>query len=139
MKRKKARARKRNKRQKIWFKAMIPGDHRVRFYRDAKSGHPFMGISKNNELHFGHEMTESPSLLKTGGIKNRYIRFRKNPNPNDKEKSYYRKAIKRIVNTTKGDIPRLVKRKNWKITNHDLKVLKRIDKKRIKNVRRADD
>lgn len=139
MSQKKKRFIKKKRKIKPWNKRKIPGDHRLRFYRDAKSGHPFMSISKCFDIHFGHEMTESPSLLQTGKPKSNYIRLRKNPNPNDKRRSYYQKSIKRLNNTKKGNKPRLSLRKKWSISNKDLKRLKNIDKKRIKNVRRADN
>ena len=117
----------------------IPGDHMLRFYRDNKSSHPFMSISKNKNTHYGHEMTTHPSLNQKGLPRIGYIRFRKNPNPNNKNKSYYHKSIRKIKDTRTEKGLRLKRKKNWRIINKDLKRLKRIDKNKIKNVRRAND
>ena len=111
----------------------IPGDHIVRFYYDKKSGHPFMSISLYKIIVYGHEMTTHPSRKENGLPRNGYVRFRKNPNPSSKEKSYYHRSIKRIENKEKHG--RLSYKKSWVISKRDLRRLKRIDQKKIKNVR----
>lgn len=90
----------RRKIQRPYNKQKIPGDYRLRFYRDAKSGHPFMSISKNCDYH---------------------------------------KSIKRIKNIETHLGRRFRRNKNWTISKADLRILKRLDKKKIKNVRRAND
>ena len=128
------------KNEKPFSKQMIPGDHIVRFYRDAKSGHPFMSISKNINVYYGHEMTTHPSLTKHGTIREGYVRLRKNPRAHDKARSYYHKSIKRITNLHEGNGKgRLSPRKHWRLSKRDLRRLKRIDKAKIKNVRLASD
>ena len=69
------------KKEKPWFKKKIPGDHRLRFYHDLISRHPFMSISKNGNVYYGHEMTTHPSLTKAGKPRAGYIQFKRNPNP----------------------------------------------------------
>lgn len=127
------------KKQKPWNRQKISGDHRIRFYRDAKSGHPFMSISRKNRAHYGHEMTTTPSLTINGKPRQNYVRFRSNPNRNDKRKSYYSRPIKRIKNLETNLGFRLRRYKNWRLSRKDLKRLKKIDKKKIKNVRPAND
>ena len=126
---------KRTKYLKVPGKRMIPGDHVVRFYRDAKSNHPFMCISIYKLIHYGHMMTTHPSLKKDGRPRCEYIRFRINPNRNNKKMSYYSKTIVRIIDKKMICGQRLQLRKNWKISLRDLRRLKRIDKNKIKNVR----
>ena len=75
--------------QRPLSKQKIPGDHKLRFFRDAKSGHPFMSISKKQDTHFGHEMTRNPSLTQEKNPRSGYIKLKTNPNKNDKTKSYY--------------------------------------------------
>lgn len=130
---------KRRRTQKPWNRQKVPGDHKIRFFRDAKSGHPFMSISMKNNYHYGHEMTTSPSLDSKEKPRKNYIRLATNPNKNDKRRSFYNRSIKRINNKPSHLGNRLRRYKNWKITRKDLKRLKRVDKKRIKNVRLADD
>ena len=127
---------KRTKHLKSFNLKRIPGNHIIRFYRDAKSNHPFMSISNIELIHYGHEMTSHPSLKQDGRPRNCYIRFRKNPNPNNKGiKCYYNRAIKRLKNKKTQLGYRLQPRNNWIISLKDLKRLKRIDKRKIKNVR----
>lgn len=120
----------------VWKK--VPGDHILRFYKDAKSGHPFLGISEFGKKIYGHEMTSHPALNAGGEAKKKYQRFHKNPNPNNKSNSYYSKKMKRLINTNNKYGLRLKLQKHWRIINRDLKILKNIDKKKTKNVRRAD-
>ena len=78
-------------------------------------------------------MTTHPSLRQNGSIKSGYVRFRRNPNPANKNKSYYHKSIKRIINTTNKKGKRLRMYKMWKISNADLRRLKRLDKRNKKS------
>ena len=121
--------------QKAEYKRKIPGDHRLRFYRDSKSGHPYMSISKNGNKYYGHEMTSHPSVRESGKPRKKYVKMHKNPNPDDKRISYYNRNVKRIINI---DF-RLRFHPKWKIGSRDLKILKIIDKKKIKNVRRDNN
>lgn len=125
--------------QRPYTKQRIPGDHVLRFFRDAKSGHPFMSISKKRDFHYGHEMTRSPSLTKDNNPRKGYQPFKRNPNTNDKSKNYYHRSIKRISNKLTQLGRRLRRYRNWVISKKDLKIIKRLDKKKIKNVRRAND
>ena len=129
----------RRKIQRSYNKQKIPGDHRLRFYRDAKSGHPFMSISKNFNCHYGHEMTRNPSLTSGKSPRRGYQPFKKNPNTKDKTKSFYHKSIKRIKDVETHLGRRFRRYKNWIISKADLRIIKRLDKKKIKNVRRAND
>lgn len=129
----------RRKIQRPYNKQKIPGDHRLRFYRDAKSGHPFMSISKNCDYHYGHEMTRNPSLTISKTPRRGYQQFRHNPNTKDKVQSYYHKSIKRIKNIETHLGRRFRRNKNWIISKADLRILRRLDKRKIKNVRRAND
>lgn len=129
-------SRNKKKIQKPWNKQKIPGNHRIAFYRDKKSGHPYMRISRYGKYYYGHDMTTHPSLRTDKVPRRGYVRFRKNPNPSSKEKSYYHKSIRRlwVVNSNSGK--RFDCKKDWVISNYDLRKLKRIDKKRIKNIRK---
>lgn len=127
--------RNRSKIQKAEYKRKIPGDHKLRFYRDSKSGHPYMSISKNGNKYYGHEMTSHPSVRESGKPRKKYVKMHKNPNPDDKRISYYNMNVKRIINI---DF-RLRLHPKWKISSRDLKILKIIDKKKIKNVRRDNN
>lgn len=60
-----------------------------------------------------------------------------NANPKDKQKSFYKKSITRIKISKSGKINKLAKKKGWRISRKDLKTLKQIDKRVIKNVRCA--
>ena len=111
---------KRTKHLKPTYLKRIPGDHRIRFYIDLKSKHPFMCISIYCKTYYGHEMTSHPSLYKDGSVKVRFIRFKVNPNPKDKRKSFYKKSITRISGPFIGKINRLAKKKNWRISKKDL-------------------
>ena len=84
-------------------------------------------------------MTTSPSLDFKQRPRKNYIRLKFNPNKNDKRNSYYSRSIKRIKNKESHLGNRLRRYKNWRISRKDLKRLKKIDKKKIKNVRLADD
>ncbi len=127
--------RNRSKIQKAEYKRKIPGDHKLRFYRDSKSGHPYMSISKNGNKYYGHEMTSHPSVREGGKPRKKYVKMHKNPNPDDKRISYYNRNVKRIINI---DF-RLRLHPKWKIGSRDLRILKIIDKKKIKNVRRDNN
>ena len=111
----------------------IPGDHIVRFYYDQKSKHPFMSISIHKTNAYGHEMTTHPSLNIHNLPREGYVRLRKNPNPNSKAKSYYHRSIKKIRNN--DHYHRLSRKPKWWISKRDLRRLKIIDYKKIKNVR----
>ena len=128
---------KRTKHLKTFNKKRIPGNHLVFFYYDYKTAHPFMCISNYNNYYYGHEMTTHPSLRQNGSIKSDYIRFRRNPNPTNKNKSYYHKSIKRIINTTNKKGKRLRMYKTWKISNTDLRRLKRLDKRKSPHIRQC--
>ena len=128
---------KRTKHLKAFNKKKVPGDHFVRFYYDYKTAHPFMCISNYKNYYFGHEMTTHPSLRKNGTIKSGYIRFRKNPNPESKNKSYYYKALKRILNSSNKKGKRLRLYKKWRILRSDLKRLKRLDKRKSPHIRQC--
>ena len=132
-------SKRRRKIQKPFNQMKVPGDHRLRFFRDAKSQHPFMSISIHSNFIYGHEMTTHPSLNQKGLPRNYYVKFRRNPNPNNKTLSYYHRSIRRIKNTYTKKGYRFRRKTNWRISKKDLRILKRIDKKRIKNVRRADE
>ena len=130
--------RKRSKTQKPENKKMIPGDHTIRFFRDMKSGHPYLSVSRAGDKYFGHDMTSHPSLKESGTPRMRYQKMHKNPNPDDKRTSYYNRRIKRVL--SKGNhFSRLRLHPKWKISNRDLRVLRNIDKHKIKNVRRDDN
>ena len=90
-------------------------------------------ISITKYYYYGHEMTTHPSLRENGLPRKGYVRFRKNPNPNSKEKSYYHISIKRIIYVEKNG--RFSPKRKWYISKRDLRRLKRIDYKKIKNVR----
>ena len=111
----------------------IPGDHNLRFFFDEKSGHPFMSVSKKGDYYFGHEMTTSPELTQSNRIRKCYVKFRKNPNPHNKKKSFYHKRIKQNIFSPKNG--RLKPKRNWRISSRDLKILRKIDRRKIKNVR----
>lgn len=128
---------KRTKHLKPTYLKRIPGDHRLRFFLDIKSSHPFMCISIYKNTYYGHQMTTHPSLYSDGTVKRGYMRFKKNPNKKDKRFAYYEISIRRIVNTISDNGYRLKRRYTWVICKKDLKTLKQIDKKIIKNVRRA--
>ncbi len=117
----------------------IPGDHKLRFYRDAKSGHPFMSVSKSKDIYFGHEMTKHPSLTEMGQPRASYVLFYRNPNPYCRESSYFHKSIRRIKNGIINNVDRLKRKPLWRISRRDLKKVRNIDKKKIKNVRPVDD
>ena len=127
--------RKRTKIQRPENERRIPGDHRLRFYRDIKSGHPYMSISKNGNKYYGHDMTSHPSLKDNGSPRKKYVKMHRNPNPDDKRVSYYSRKIKRVINYGQ----RLRLHPKWRISYKDLKVLKMINKKKIKNVRRDNN
>ena len=75
-------------------------------------------------------MTTTPSLTINGKPRQNYVRFRSNPNRNDKRKSYYSRPIKRIKNLETNLGFRLRRYKNWRLSRKDLKRLKKIDKKK---------
>ena len=128
--------RKKSKIERPYFMHKIGGDHIVRFYFDMRSGHPFMAITKEKDTISGHEMTTTPPLTKNNTIKSGYIRFRRKPNRHQQKKSYYKRRIKRRLQLSKSS-GRFKIQKNWAISRKDLKVLKNVDKKKIKNVRIA--
>ena len=125
--------------QKPFYQQKIPGDHKLRFFRDSKSGHPFLSISRKQSIYYGHEMTRRPSLNTAKNPREGYVKLRINPNKSDKSNSYYHKSIKRISNKANEQGDRLRRYKKWTISRKDLKTLKAVDKKKIKNVRRAND
>jgi len=130
----KKRIRKKYKIQKPWNKQMIPGDHKLAFYRDSKSGHPYMRISKHRNYYYGHEMTSHPSLRNNRTPRSGYISFRRNPNPTNKERSYYHKSIRRLM-VVVNNANRFRAHITWAISKRDMKKLKRIDRKRIKSIK----
>ena len=131
--RNRSKIRKQNNKQKI------PGDHIIRFFRDAKSGHPYMSISKEGNKYYGHDMTSHPSLKDDGALRKKYQKFHRNPNPDDNKNSFYHRRIKKIINTKNTYGYRLRLHPKWKISTRDLKILRNLDKRKIKNVRRDDN
>ena len=130
--------RKRSKMQISDNRKMIPGNHIVKFYRDEKSGHPFMGISEFGTRVYGHEMTTHPARKNNKKPRAKYQMFHKNPSGDKETESFYKKTVKKIINEVTVLGPLLKLKRLWKIGKRDLKILKNLDKKRIKNVRRAD-
>lgn len=119
--------------QKPKNKQMIHGDHRVRFYFDIFSNHPFLCISQYRNIYFGHSITDSPSRRKSGKVRSHYARFMKNPQPNKKNRAYFDKRIDTIIQKPHMD-HRLNLKRNWIISNRDLRRLRRIDRNRIKSI-----
>lgn len=121
------------KNQKPKNKQMIPGDHKLSFYIDEVSGHPFMRISKYKNRYYGHNVTDSPSRKKNGDVRSGYVRFRKNPKPKTKKVGYYRKKVDIIIQDPNKD-DRLSLKRTWSISNRDLRRLRRQNKNRIKSI-----
>ena len=126
--------RKKYKIQKPWNKQKIPGDHKLAFYRDNKSGHPYMRISEYGNYYYGHDLTSHPSLREDKRPRNGYIRFKRNPNPSSKERSYYHKSIRRLLSIDSYNFKRFSPRKGWNIYRRDMRKLKKIDYRKIKNI-----
>lgn len=106
-----------------------------KFYHNKASHHFFLGIAKRGVTLAGHDMTTHPSLTSSGRPKKKYLILHDNPNPNDKRKSYLDRKLRKNVKVCFDDSgkKRLTIKKGWKLSKKDIKAIKKIDKKQIKN------
>ena len=103
-------------------------------YHNKGSKHFLLSVESRGDYAFGHDMTTSPSLTKDNQPRKRYMALYKNPNPKDKRTSYIHKNP-RIVKKhfeDSGD-KRLTKKREWKVHKKDKRVIKKLNKKKLKN------
>ena len=105
------------------------------FYHNQTSKHFFLGVAKRGDTLAGHDMTTHPSLNKGGKPKKRYLKLQKNPNPKDNRDSYIHRKLRKNVRIHYEDthLLRLTRKKKWKLCKTDRRIIKRMDKKQIKN------
>lgn len=106
-----------------------------KFYHNKASQHFFIGTAKRGETLAGHDMTTHPSLTSLGRPKKKYIALSKNPNPNDSRGSYLDRKLRMNVRIYFEDTrkKRLTIKKGWSLCKADIKRIKRIDKRQMKN------
>ena len=107
---------------------------KIDFYHNKTSQHFLLGVAKRGDFVAGHDMTTHPSLRKKDNKpKKKYLELVKNPNPNDSDRSYIdkklRKNIKMHFEDTKSK--RLTRKKDWKLDPASRKRIKRLDKGKI--------
>lgn len=124
---------------KSYKQKRLQGKKEMVFYYDRRSEHPFVSQSKQGNLVYGHNITHSPSLNPDGSIKKKYRKFKTNPNPIDKEVSYFDTTLEMLDNTPKGEKKsgRLRRKKGWVLSKRNKKALKTAEKQRLKKVHRA--
>ena len=105
------------------------------FYHNNTSQHFFLGVAKRGDTLAGHDMTTHPTLYKNGKPKRRYLKLKKNPNPKDNRASYLHRKLRKNVRMHFEDTHqlRLIRKKKWKLCKEDSKIIKKMDRKQIKN------
>ena len=106
----------------------------IKFYHNKTSKHFYLGTYIRGDYVAGHDMTTHPELKKNGKPKNKYLQLKKNPNPSDtKRKSYIDKHLRKNnrIHFADSNRKRLTKKRNWKISKSDKKVINKVDKNQI--------
>ena len=105
----------------------------IKFYHNKGSGHFFLCVGYRGDYVAGHDLTTHPTLNRKGKPKNKYIALFKNPNPNDKRKSFMDKHLRKNLKIHFQDSgkKRLTKKQNWKLSKRDKKRIKRLDRNKI--------
>ena len=105
------------------------------FYHNKTSQHFFLGTAKRGDALSGHDMTTHPSRTSQGKPKKKYMKLFKNPNPNYMRDSYIDKKLRINVKIYFEDSrnKRLTVKRGWKLAKTDVRRIKRLDKKQIKN------
>ena len=80
-------------------------------------------------------MTTHPTLNKNGKPKRRFLKLTKNPNPNDSRNSFIHRKLRKDVKIHFEDTrqKRLALKRKWKLSKIDRKIIRKLDRKKIKN------
>ena len=108
---------------------------RIDFYHNQTSQHFLLGVARRGDFVAGHDMTTHPSLRKKDNKpKKKYLELANNPNPNDSNKSYIDKKLRKGIKIHFEDSNnrRLTRKKNWKLDPISRIKLKRLDRGKLK-------
>lgn len=109
-------------------------NRQFKFYHNKASNHFLLGVAKRGNTIAGHDMTTHPSLTKDGKPRKKYLLLNQNPNRLDERLSYIDKKFRNDVQLRFADTlqRRLTIKKKWKLDKASKKVIKKLDRKKIK-------
>ena len=94
-----------------------------------------LATAKRGDAVAGHDMTTHPSLRKKDNKpKKKYLELVKNPNPNDSEKSYIDRKLRKGIRIHFEDSKnrRLTRKKGWRLDPVSRKRIKKLDRGKMK-------